>query len=65
MRFAHHWVRSVICSLARRVFGVVYIIVYIRQGVQVRLSEQPGQCMPTILASACVGQNTTRSWAGS
>src|SRR5262245_37681377 len=25
-----------------------------------RLSEQPGQCVPTILATACVGQNITR-----
>src|SRR5262249_2677943 len=25
-----------------------------------RLPEQPGQCVPTILATACVGQNITR-----
>jgi hypothetical protein len=32
----------------------------IRQGDQYRLPEQPGQCVPTILATACVGQNITR-----
>jgi len=25
-----------------------------------RLPEQPGQCVPTTLATACVGQNITR-----
>src|SRR5262249_52049886 len=29
------------------------------EATKYRLSEQPGQCVPTILAGACVGQNIT------
>jgi hypothetical protein len=33
--------------------GVIHILVS-GKATKYRLSEQPGQCMPTILASACV-----------
>jgi hypothetical protein len=39
--------------------GVVHILVS-GKATKYRLSEQPGQCMPTILSSACVGQHITR-----
>src|SRR5262249_30116894 len=39
-------------------FGVVHILVP-GEATKYRLSEQPGQCVPTILAGACVGQNIT------
>jgi hypothetical protein len=39
--------------------GVVHIFVS-GKATKYRLPEQPGQCMPTILATACVGQNITR-----
>src|SRR5262249_52289808 len=38
--------------------GVIHILVS-GKATKYRLSEQPGQCMPTILAGACVGQNIT------
>jgi hypothetical protein len=37
--------------------GVIHILVS-GKATKYRLSEQPGQCMPTVLASACVGQHT-------
>src|SRR5262249_29954514 len=39
--------------------GVVHILVS-GKPTKYRLPEQPGQCVPTILATACVGQNITR-----
>jgi len=39
--------------------GVVHILVS-GKATKYRLPEQPGQCVPTILASACVGQHITR-----
>jgi hypothetical protein len=39
--------------------GIVHILVS-GKATKYRLPEQPGQCMPTILASACVGQHITR-----
>jgi hypothetical protein len=39
--------------------GVVHILVS-GKATKYRLPEQPGQCVPTILATACVGQNITR-----
>jgi len=39
--------------------GVVHILVS-GKATKYRLSEQPGQCMPAILASACIGQHITR-----
>jgi hypothetical protein len=39
--------------------GVIHILVS-SKATKYRLSEEPGQCMPTILASACVGQHITR-----
>ena len=39
--------------------GVVHILVS-GQATKYRLSEQPGQCMPAIFASACIGQHITR-----
>jgi Glycosyl transferases group 1 len=39
--------------------GVIHILVS-GKATKYRLSEQPGQCMPTVLASACVGQHITR-----
>ena len=38
--------------------GVVHILVS-GKATKYRLPEQPGQCVPTILATACVGQNIT------
>src|SRR5262249_9090515 len=40
-------------------FGVVHILVP-GEATKYRLSEQPGQCVPTILASARIGQHITR-----
>src|SRR5499427_8847993 len=39
--------------------SVIHILVS-GKATKYRLPEQPGQCMPTILATACVGQNVTR-----
>jgi hypothetical protein len=39
--------------------GVVHILVS-GKATKYRLPEQPGQCVPTILATACVSQNITR-----
>ena len=39
--------------------GVVHVLVS-SKATKYRLPEQTGQCVPTILASACVGQNITR-----
>jgi hypothetical protein len=39
--------------------GVVHIFVS-GKATKYRLPEQPGQCVPTILATACVGQNIPR-----
>src|SRR5262249_14443379 len=39
--------------------GVVHILVS-GKATKYRLPEQPGQCVSTILATACVGQNITR-----
>jgi hypothetical protein len=39
--------------------GVVHILVS-GKATKYRLLEQPGQCVPTILATTCVGQNITR-----
>jgi hypothetical protein len=39
--------------------GVVHILVSGKE-TKYRLSEQPGQCMSTILSNACVGQHITR-----
>src|SRR5262249_26403118 len=39
--------------------GVVHILVS-GKATKYRLPEQPGQCVLTILATACVGQNITR-----
>jgi hypothetical protein len=39
--------------------GVVHILVS-GKATKYRLPEQPSQCVSTILASACVGQNITR-----
>src|SRR5262249_28578035 len=39
--------------------GVVHILVS-GKATKYRLPEQPGQRVPTILATACVGQNITR-----
>src|SRR5262249_58803309 len=39
--------------------GVVHTLVS-GKATKYRLPEQPGQCVPTILATACVGQNITR-----
>jgi hypothetical protein len=39
--------------------GVVHILVA-GKATKYGLPEQPGQCVPTILASACVGQNIAR-----
>ena len=36
-------------------FGVVHVLVS-SEATKYRLSEQPGQCVPAILASACVGE---------
>jgi hypothetical protein len=40
-------------------FGVVHVLVS-SEATKYRLPEQPGQCVPAILASACVGKNITR-----
>src|SRR5438105_11826304 len=39
--------------------GVVHILVS-GKATKYRLPEQPRQCVPTILATACVGQNIAR-----
>jgi quercetin dioxygenase-like cupin family protein len=39
--------------------GIVHILVS-GKATKYRLPEQPGQCLSTILATACVGQNITR-----
>src|SRR5271156_3855001 len=49
---AHHRIMPQPC-------GVVHILVSGKPS-KYRLPEQPGQLVPTILASACVGQNITR-----
>jgi hypothetical protein len=38
----------------RQALGVVHILVS-GKATKYRLPEQPGQCVPTILATACVG----------
>lgn len=39
--------------------GVIHVLVS-GKATKYRLPEQTGQCVPTILAGACVGQNITR-----
>src|SRR5262249_58985864 len=39
--------------------GVVHVLVS-GKATKYRLPKQPGQCVPTILATACVGQNIPR-----
>src|SRR5262249_32496434 len=39
--------------------GVVHVLVS-GKATKYRLPEQSGQCVPTILSTACVGQNITR-----
>src|SRR5262249_823094 len=45
--------------IVAQALGVVHILVS-GKATKYRLSEQPGQWVPTILATACVGQNITR-----
>src|SRR5882724_13421901 len=45
--------------IVAQALGVVHILVS-GKATKYRLPEQPGQCVPTILATACVGQNITR-----
>src|SRR6516165_10791078 len=45
--------------IVAQALGVVHILVS-GKTTKYRLPEQPGQCVPTILATACVGQNITR-----
>src|SRR5262245_57485649 len=45
--------------IVAQTLGVVHILVS-GKATKYRLPEQPGQCVPTILATACVGQNITR-----
>ena len=45
--------------IVTQALGVVHILVS-GKATKYRLPEQPGQCVPTILATACVGQNITR-----
>jgi hypothetical protein len=45
--------------IVAQALGVVHILVS-GKATKYRLPEQLGQCMPTILATACVGQNITR-----
>jgi glutathione S-transferase len=49
--------------IVAQALGVVHILVS-GQATKYRLPEQPGQCVPTILATACVGQNITRHLGG-
>jgi hypothetical protein len=42
-----------------KALGVVHVLVS-GKATKYRLSEQPGQRVPTILAGACVGQNIAR-----
>jgi hypothetical protein len=44
--------------IVAQALGVVHILVS-GKATKYRLPEQPGQCVPTILATACVGQNIT------
>src|SRR5207247_5472976 len=45
--------------IVTQALGVVHILVS-GKATKYRLPEQPGQSVPTILATACVGQNITR-----
>jgi hypothetical protein len=45
--------------IAAQALGVVHILVS-GKATKYRLPEQPGQCVPTIFATACVGRNITR-----
>src|SRR5215475_9128330 len=45
--------------IVAQALDVVHILVS-GKATKYRLPEQPGQCVPTILATACVGQNITR-----
>src|SRR5215472_6322728 len=45
--------------IVAQALGVVHILVS-GKATKYRLPEQPGHCVPTILATACVGQNITR-----
>jgi hypothetical protein len=45
--------------IVAQALGVVHILVS-GKATKYRLPEQPGQCVPTILATACVGQNIAR-----
>jgi hypothetical protein len=45
--------------IVAQALGVVHILVS-GKATKYRLPEQPGQCVPTILATTCVGQNITR-----
>src|SRR5262249_62312138 len=45
--------------IVAQALGVVHILVS-GKATKYRLPEQPGQCVPTILATACVDQNITR-----
>jgi hypothetical protein len=45
--------------IVAQALGVVHILVS-GKATKYRLPEQAGQCVPTILATACVGQNITR-----
>src|SRR5262249_36325275 len=45
--------------IVAQALGVVHILVA-GKATKYRLPEQPGQCVPTILPTACVGQNITR-----
>jgi hypothetical protein len=45
--------------IVAQALGVVHILVS-GKATKYRLPEQPGQCVPTMLATACVGQNITR-----
>jgi hypothetical protein len=50
----HHWHGGIVAQA----LGVVHILVS-GKATKYRLPE-PAQCLPTILATACVGQNITR-----
>jgi len=45
--------------IVAQAIGVVHILVS-DKATKYRLPEQTGQCVPTILATACVGQNISR-----
>src|SRR5262249_55346256 len=45
--------------IVAQALGVVHILVS-GKATKYRLPEQPGHCVPTILATACVGQNISR-----